>query len=85
MTHGCSLLGSPRSAGPSSPAIGRQAALLLLPALTVHGGEHEGDVRGQEVVHLVAGGRGERGTSTTDSSGRLKSMNSKAASRTAIL
>lgn len=30
--------------------------LGLLSTLTVHGGEHEGDVGGEEVVHLVAQG-----------------------------
>ena len=28
----------------------------LLPPLTVHGGEHEGDVGGEEIVHLVPEG-----------------------------
>ena len=43
----CSVFpGSPAVAGPTS----------LLPPLTVHGGEHEGDVGGEEIVHLVPEG-----------------------------
>ena len=43
----CSVFpGSPAVAGPTS----------LLPTLTVHGGEHERDVGGEEIIELVPEG-----------------------------
>ena len=51
---------SPGSLAVTSPA-------PLLPPLAVHGGEHEGDVGGEEVVHLVPeGGLAEQATPTDE-------------------
>ena len=48
---------TPPVAGVRVGAAQRLWQWLLLAALAVHGGEHEADVGGEQVVHLVAEGR----------------------------